>query len=91
MRPEVLFALSAIHLGTTNAAPSVRPEERSASWFTSQVTGSTHGGNGQCIEKIVGIHASAMNTILKFDLPPINPRLLRLLLSFCVSHQTSYS
>lgn len=69
MRPEVLFALSAIHLGTTNAAPSVRPEERSASWFTSQVTGSTHGGNGQCIEKIVGIHASAMNTMLKFDLP----------------------
>ena len=66
MRPEGLLSLSAIYLAAVNAAPSWSPEEQLASWFKGQVTDSTQGGDGQCIEKIVNIHASAMNTMLKF-------------------------
>lgn len=63
MRP--LLALSAIHVVAVSAAPNWSLPEL----LEGEVTGTTKGGEGRCIETIVDITASAMNTMLKFDLP----------------------
>jgi hypothetical protein len=63
MRP--LLALSATQLVTVSAAPNWSLPEL----LESEVTGTTKGGEGRRIEKIVDITTSAMKTMLKFDLP----------------------
>lgn len=63
MRP--LLALSAIHLVAVSAAPTLSLPER----LEDLITGTTKGGEGKCIEKTIDVYASAMNTMLKFDLP----------------------
>jgi hypothetical protein len=60
---QPVFALGAIHLAAAAPGVPVRLDGRNTNTTT------TNGGAGKCIEKVVQIHASAMNTMLKYDLP----------------------
>jgi hypothetical protein len=56
-----LLALGAIHLAAAAPSFQVRLDSRNTN------STSTNGGAGKCIEKVVEIQASAMNTMLKYD------------------------
>jgi hypothetical protein len=68
-----VLALGAIHLVAAAPGLPVRLDGRNTNTTTTNTTNinttTTHGGAGKCIEKVVEIQASAMNTMLKYDLP----------------------